>query len=79
MPAEIDGLQFQLGQLTGQLASVTATLTSVQNTLAALDERLRKNETNTTVLTVKMSLLGALSGVVGSVITTVIVRFFAKS
>lgn len=73
-----DDLGFQIGKLTGQVTALVAQVSAMTATIALLDDRLRKNETNTTVLTVKMSLIGVFSGSVGSLAVSIIQHYFIK-
>lgn len=72
MPNEVSELNLQIGQLMGQVQSLMSTVGGMSAAITRLEERLRKNEENTTVLTVKMSLVGVVSGSLGSLIITII-------
>ncbi len=72
MPNETSELNLQIGQLMGQVQSLMSTVGGMSAAITRLEERLRKNEENTTVLTVKMSLVGVVSGSLGSLIITII-------
>lgn len=50
----------------GQVEALMSTVNLMSATIKGLDNRLRINETNTTVLSVKMSLIGIISGAIGS-------------
>lgn len=72
MPNETSELNLQIGQLMGQVQSLMSTVGGMSAAITRLEERLRKNEENTTVLTVKMSLVGVVSGGLGSLIITIV-------
>lgn len=72
MANEVSELNLQIGQLMGQVQSLMGTVGGMSAAITRLEERLRKNEENTTVLTVKMSLVGVVSGSLGSLIITII-------
>lgn len=59
-------INLQLGRLMGQVEALMSTVNLMSATIKGLDNRLRINETNTTVLSVKMSLIGIISGAIGS-------------
>lgn len=70
------GLEFQIGQLTGLVTSLNSQVASMSVTITSLDKRLRDNENNTTILMVKMSLLGMGSGAIGSLLLNLITKQF---
>jgi hypothetical protein len=73
-----ENLEYQIGKLTGQVTALVTQVSAMSSTIALLDERLRRNETNTTALMVKMSMIGVLSGAVGSVSIALVQHFIFK-
>lgn len=77
MPADHE-IHLQIGQLMGQMQALVETVKSLTNTMQKIEERLRLNETNTTKLSVKMSLIGLISGGVGSLALQILIKRFAN-
>lgn len=73
-----ENLEFQIGKLTGQMTALVTQVLALSSTLTLLDERLRKNETNTTILMVKMSMISVVSGAVGAFLMQFIQSALAK-
>lgn len=73
-----ENLEYQIGKLTGQVTALVTQVSAMSSTIALLDERLRRNETNTTALMVKMSIIGVVSGAVGSVSIALVEHFLLK-
>lgn len=61
-------IEFKLGELTGQVASL---LEAVKN----IDNRLQRNEKETTRLGVKMGIIGIAAGAIGSFGMSVALKF----
>lgn len=79
MGNEVSELNLQIGQLMGQVQSLMGTVGGMSAAITRLEERLRKNEENTTVLTVKMSLVGIISGSLGSLLISLLGKFLSKA
>lgn len=73
-----ENLEYQIGKLTGQVMALVTQVSAMSATITLLDERLRKNETNTTALMVKMSLIGGTSGTIGAAGVALIQHFLMK-
>jgi len=69
---------FLIGELSGQVHALITQNTSILSMLTSMDARLRENEKTTNSLTVKMSLLGAFSGGVGSLTVSFLGTLFEK-
>lgn len=65
-------LAYQLGALEGRVSSIQETLNSTNQAIFRLEERLRKNESDTTSIMVKVGALSSLAGGIGSIIVQVI-------
>lgn len=68
-----------LGELRGQLSSLLTLVNNQTNVINSLDTRLRKNEDETTKLTVKMTVIGIVAGGFGSFATTFILKIIFKT
>lgn len=79
MGNEVFELNLQIGQLMGQVQSLMSTVGEMSAAITRLEERLRKNEENTTVLTVKMSLVGVISGGLGSLLISLVGKMLTKT
>ena len=72
-------INLQLGRLMGQVQLLMSTINSMATTIKGLDDRLRVNETNTTILSIKMSLIGIISGAIGSLAISLISKRLTNS
>lgn len=79
MGNEVFELNLQIGQLMGQVQALMSTVGEMSAAITRLEERLRKNEENTTVLTVKMSLVGVISGGLGSLLISLVGKMLTKT
>lgn len=75
---EQESVEYRLGQLTGQLTALCTSFNQLSVDFGKLSERLRNNEQSTTKLTIKMSVIGAASGLVGSAILSALVHVITK-
>ena len=73
-----NNMEFNIGRLTGQVSALITTINSMSTTINSLDTRLRSNEQETTKLTVKMALIAACSGALGSAIVGVVTSWLTK-
>jgi hypothetical protein len=71
-------VSFLIGQLTGSVNALTEQVANMSITINSLDERLRSNEKSTTILTVKMAMVGVSSGAIGSFATSVFQAFITS-
>lgn len=69
-----NNIEFQIGELTGQMSSLITTVNALSALISSLDMRLRNNEKDTTVLGVKMGILGVIAGAVGSFTMSLILK-----
>lgn len=72
---EQNNLDYLVGTLSGQISSLIATVNQMAGTISNLDARLQRNERQTTALTVRMGILGLISGGVGSFLMELILKF----
>lgn len=63
----------------GQVQALMSTINSMATTIKGLDDRLRANEKDTTVLSIKMSLIGIISGAIGSLAISLISKKLTSS
>jgi len=71
-------VSFLIGQLTGSVNALTEQVANMSITIDSLDERLRSNEKSTTILTVKMAMVGVSSGAIGSFAMSVFQAFITS-
>jgi hypothetical protein len=76
MGEENGSIQFQLGQMTAQLSAMAGAMDTMSTTVGKLEERLRKNETSTTMLMVKMGMISVVAGGAGSFLLTIALKLF---
>lgn len=69
---------FLIGELSGEVSALVTQNATIITMLTGMDVRLRENEKATNSLTVKMSLLGVLSGGVGSLTVSFLGTLFEK-
>jgi len=87
--AEEQNLNYKMGELTAQIGSLIESNRNLADSFRRLEERFEKalenvdtridgNIHDTTILKVKMSLLGAGGGVVGGIVTILFQHFITK-
>jgi len=83
--SEKGSIDFQLGELKGQMTALVSTVTmlsasidsrfsGISGSIEKLDARLRNTEADTIRLTVKIGLLGIISGGLGSLLVNYITK-----
>lgn len=73
-----DGVQRALGRIEGKLDSVIARIDKVDATIITHDDKINLLETFRDNLTGKISILGAIAGIIGFLITKVINYFVSR-